>query len=149
MYSAWAHARGMAEPAGLPGAREDWHWAARGRSKVVPRDQAALAGKRLQITNVSLRVASGGNLVVGAFSREQRPWAADALRTKRLALVTLAVAVVVVTTIARTVGEVVLQDGVDDPDRVLDDRVAGGSDAEADEFEKAAIDDVPGGNAPP
>ena len=89
-------------------------------------------------------VATGGELVVGAFAGEQGPCAALAPAFVGSAVLLLAVAVVVVAAPAGSEGSVDLEDVVDDLEGVDDEGVVGAADAVADEFEEAAVDDLAG-----
>ena len=91
-----------------------------GKRRSVPellREQATGAGKGFHVADVGLRIAPRRDFVVGPFSRQQRPGTSNARGAEGLALVTLAVAVVVVAAVARAIGEVVLENGIDYPAR--------------------------------
>src|SRR5262245_32216373 len=64
------------------------------------------------------RITAGGELVMGAFTREQRPGLADTPAAKRRSVGSLAVSVVVVAVPARTCRHIDLQDRIDDPERI-------------------------------
>ena len=78
---------------------------------------------------------------MSALSGQQRPRASAAPSEERAAVVALAVAVVSIAAPAWTGGEVGLEDGVDDAQRILHQRVAGFADAVADQLEKSAVND--------
>ena len=101
----------------------------------------------LNFSNAEMSVgdrASGGKLIVGALAGEQRPCAALSPAFVGAAVLPLAVAVVVVAPPAGAEGRVALEDGVDDLERVDDERVVGAADAVADKFEEACIDNLAG-----
>ena len=70
---------------------------------------------------------SGGESVVGAFSGEQRPGAADAGAIEGGAIFVLAVAVAVVAIPARALRQFDCEQGVDGTQRVEDARIVGGA----------------------
>src|ERR1019366_4319712 len=76
-----------------------------------------------------------------ALTGQQRPRASAAPSDKRAAVVKLSITVVRVAAPARTRREVGLQDGVDDPERILHQRIAGLADAVTDQLEKSAVND--------
>ena len=76
-----------------------------------------------------------------ALTGQQRPRTSAAPSDERAAVVELSIAVVGVAPPAWTRGEVGLQDGIDDADRILHQRIAGFANAVADQFEKSAVND--------
>src|SRR5208337_5115431 len=79
--------------------------------------------------------------VMPALAAQQRPRASAAPSDKRAAVVELSIAVVRVAPPARTGREVGLQNGVDDAERILHQRIAGLANAVADQLEKSAVND--------
>src|ERR1700722_16004487 len=76
-----------------------------------------------------------------ALSSQQRPRTSSAPSDKRPAVVALSVTVVGVAAPARTGGEVGLEHGVDDVQRILHQRVAGLANAVTYQLEKSAVND--------
>src|SRR5271163_5055720 len=82
---------------------------------------------------------------MSALARQQRPRASAAPSEERAAVVMLAVAVVSVAAPAWAGGKFGPEDGVDDLERIFHQRIAGFSDAVADQLEEARVDDFSDG----
>src|SRR5271156_6573205 len=79
-----------------------------------------------------------------ALSRQQRPRTPAPPSDEGTAVVALSVAVVGVAAPAWTGGEFGLEDGVDDAQRILHQRIPGLADSVTDQFEKSAVNDLGG-----
>src|ERR1019366_6918805 len=75
--------------------------------------------------------AASGQFVVGSFTGQQRPWAANPGAVERRSILVLPVAVAVVAIPAWTLGKFYSQQFVDDLDRVDHSRIVGRTQAEA------------------
>src|ERR1700733_701576 len=89
-------------------------------------------------------VVAGGQFVMGALAGEERPDAALAVGVERAAIGALAIAIPVVAEPAGTLGQVALEDGIDDFEGINHERVVGAADAVADQFEEAGVDNFAG-----
>src|ERR1039458_943500 len=98
----------------------------------------------LDSAQVKINVASRRQFVGGTLARQQRPRTSHAPVVKRLAIIALPVSIMAVALPARPLRGIYLQYRVHDFQGVLDERVAGATDAEAHQFEEARIDDLVG-----
>jgi len=84
-----------------------------------------------------------------AFSRQDRPTSADSSSVVSAAIIFLAVAVVIVTTPARALRQVVLENAIDYFDGVAHQRIVRRSNAESNQMKDSIPDDMVFVDAPP
>ncbi len=94
-----------------------------------------------ECADVGLDVAARGQLVVGPLAGEQRPRAPAPPAQVRPAIVALAVAVMVIAAPNGSRRRFDPQAVIDDPQRILDQWIAGLADAITHQFEKTGVDD--------
>src|SRR5689334_6906662 len=82
-----------------------------------------------QSPQIRCSVTSSRNLVMPALACQQRPWASLTPARVRGTAFALAIAVMVISPPGRTVGSIDFQHGIDDTERVLNNRVVGATDA--------------------
>ena len=88
------------------------------------------------------RVASGGQFVVAAFAREDRPRAAHARAIECRAIVLLAVSIVVVAAPAGSLRQIASENAIDHLKRIEHHRVVRIANSEPDKVKEIAADDV-------
>ncbi len=85
--------------------------------------------------------ASSGKFVVGSFTGEQRPGAANSRAVERRTVLVLPVSVAVVAVPAWTLGKFSAQQFIDNLDRVHHSRIIGRAQAEAHQSQRIRTDD--------
>src|SRR5271165_7006911 len=110
--------------------------------RLVPyllRDQADSGAEILDGQQVSIDVATGGQLIRRPFAGQQRPRSPHAPADEGAAIIALPVAVMVIALPARTFGRVHFQNGIHHLERVLDERVAGFPYSETHQLQESSV----------
>src|SRR5579862_2215299 len=106
------------------------------------REQAGCRSKILHRTDIGLSAAPGGKLVMAPFTSEQRPNAAHTMLRKRTTVLLLAISIVVIAMPGWPRRRIRLEHSIDHFEGGDDGGVVRPADTVADQFQKAAIDDV-------
>src|SRR5258705_11329214 len=94
---------------------------------------------------MNVRVMPGSQLIVSALARQQRPRAPDAGSLVGTTVFSLSIAIIVVTTPARSKWRFHFQYVVDHLQRIFDQRIACWPNAVANQFKEACVNNLPGG----
>src|ERR1700746_744412 len=105
------------------------------------RHEADAFRKLFKSPQIGSRIASGSDLVVPAFTCQQGPRAPSAPAEKGVAVLSLAIAIMVIAPPAGAMGSFDLQHCVNNADRVVNDGIVRAANAVTNEFEETGIND--------
>src|SRR5690242_18581947 len=100
------------------------------------RDQPDPLGEFFQRAQIRAGIPSSGNFVVPALADQQRPRTSHSPILMRPAVISLAVAVMIVAAPAGAEGGIYLEHRIDDPQRILNDRVVRATNTVTNQLEK-------------
>ena len=106
------------------------------------RHHPAGVGKAFHRRDERKRVSAGREFVVTALAREQRPGSADAIAVESRAVRVLPIAIVIVTLPARTLRQIVFDRGIENRERIDDERIVRIAQSQPNEMKEFSADHV-------